>query len=221
MRKAPAAETDRVPRARNAARTREDILRAAFDEFADRGLAGARMEVIAAAVGARKASLYYYFASKEDLYVAVLEHAYRHMRDAEQSWQIIHLPPAEALATLVRLTYDYDQANPKFVRIVCNENLHYGAFITRAADPQALNRPILDTLRTVLDRGQAEGLFRPDVDALELHYVISALCFFSVSNRHTFQAIFRHDPAHASNVTRRRDVAVETVMRYVLTHPPA
>jgi len=220
MTNAPAARANRVPRARNAARTREDILRAAFAEFADRGLAGARMDVIAEAVGSRKASLYYHFASKEDLYVAVLEAAYRHMRDAEQSWELLHLPPVEALTRLVRLTYDYDQSNPGFVRIVSNENLLHGAFIGRAADPKRLNRPILDTLQAVLERGKAEGVFRRSVEALELHYVISALCFFSVSNRYTFQAIFQHEAPPTADPARRREVAVETVLRLALETPP-
>jgi AcrR family transcriptional regulator len=196
--------------------TREDILRAAFDEFADKGLAGARMDDIAAAVGTRKATLYYYFPSKEDLYIAVLGAAYKHMRDAEQSLALEHLPPVDALAALVRFTYDYDNAHPKFVRIVSNENLQYGAFIGRTENPKGLNRPILDTLRAVLDRGQAAGVFRREAGPLDLHYVISALCFFSVSNRHTFHMNFPHEPDMAADPAHRREVIVETVLRSVL-----
>lgn len=207
--------TAAAKRTRDAAQTRADILDAAFVQFADKGLAGARVEEIAAAIGITKATLYHYFPGKDDLYLAVLERAYRRMRDAEQALRIADLPPAEALVAIVGFTFDFDQANPGFIRLVANENLLHGAFIGRMPDPQSLNRPIIDTIRRVLDAGKAEGVFRPDADALEVHFLISALCFFSVSNRHTFHTLFREEPALKAGPARRRTLIVETVMRAV------
>ena len=60
------------PRKLDAARTREDILAVAGEEFAEHGLSGARVDAIAARMRTTKRMIYYYFGSKERLYLAVL-----------------------------------------------------------------------------------------------------------------------------------------------------
>lgn len=205
--------------ARDAERTREAILRAARAAFAEKGLAGARVEEIAAEAGITKATLYHHFPTKDDLFRDVLARAYRGVRDAERALDLDGLDPADALAALVRATFDYDNAHPDFVRLVLDENLHRGAHIARMPDREALNRPALHLLRGILAAGERAGTFRAGLAPLELHYVISALCFFSVSNRHTFHALFAGTPEHAAALARRREVAVETVLRFVLIHP--
>ncbi len=204
---------------RDAERTRAAILRAANDAFAEKGLAGARVDEIAAAAGITKATLYHHFPTKHDLFTEVLARAYRGVRDAERALDLEGLPPAEALAALVRATFDHDNAHPDFVRLVLDENLHRGAHIARMPDRDSLNRPALDLLRGILSAGEAAGVFRPGLDALELHYVVSALCFFSVSNRHTFHALFAGTPEHAAAVARRRGAAVEAALRFALRNP--
>ena len=52
---------------------------------------------------------------------------------------------------------------------------------------------MIQTITDIIARGQADGVFRADVDPLDVHLMISALCFFRVSNRHTFGAIFSVD----------------------------
>jgi AcrR family transcriptional regulator len=204
---------------RDAERTRAAILAAARAAFAAKGLAGARVDEIAAAAGITKATLYHHFPTKDGLFTDVLAQAYRGVRDAERALDLDGLAPAEALAALVRATFDYDNDHPDFVRLVLDENLHRGAHIARLPDRGSLNRPALDLLRGILSAGEAAGVFRPGLDPLELHYVVSALCFFSVSNRHTFHALFAGTPEHAAALARRREAAVEAALRFVLRNP--
>ena len=83
--------------------------------------------------------------------------------------------------------------HPDFVRLVMNENIHQAAHIGELASIRTRNRAVIKTLRTLLDRGIAAGVFRSDIEPVELHMSISALCFYNVSNRYTFSKIFERD----------------------------
>ena len=109
-------------------RTRADIVTVATREFSQKGLAGARIDVIAEAMRTSKRMIYYYFGSKEGLYIRVLEEAYRRIRDIEKSLHLDDLAPEDALRRLVGFTVDYQLANPDFIRIVMTENIHRASF---------------------------------------------------------------------------------------------
>jgi AcrR family transcriptional regulator len=204
-----------VPRTNDPERTMADILEVATHEFSEHGLAGARIDVIAEAMRTSKRMIYYYFGSKEGLYLAVLEHAYRRIRTIEADLHLEDLPPVEALRKLVGHTVDYQYANPDFVRLVMNENILKGAYLARSKAIQKLNVPAIDRLREVYERGVKEGVFRAGLDAIDLHMTISALSFFNVANRHSFALIFKRDTAQPAVIAARRAVIVETVVRYV------
>lgn len=180
-------------RVRDADRTRADILSVATREFADRGYAGARINDIAAKTSTTKRMIYYYFGGKEQLYIAVLEAAYLRIRTLEQQLDVEHLHPVEAIRELAGITFDHHEAHPDFVRLVSIENIHRAAHIARSTVLTGLATPALDVLDAILQRGRAAGLFRDDVDALDVHQVISAYCIFRIANRHTFGAIFGRD----------------------------
>ncbi len=180
-----------------------------------RGLSGARVDSIADRAKVNKALIYYYFDSKEGLYRAVLERCYGHIRMSESAVELDSLPPEEALRQHVRLTFDYHNMHPDFVRLVMNENIHQAAHIGELASIRTRNRAVIKTLRTLLDRGIDAGLFRSDVDPVELHMSISALCFYNVSNRYTFAKIFERDMTSAGAVTARREVVVDMIMRWM------
>jgi AcrR family transcriptional regulator len=196
-------------------RTTADILAIATREFADKGLAGARIDEIAAATRTSKRMIYYYFGSKEGLYVAVLEEAYRRIRSIEAELHLEDLPPEDALRKLVGFTYDYQLANPDFIRLVMTENIHRGEFLAQSKSIQQLNVPAIDAVKTVYQRGVKAGVFRNDVDPVDLHMSISALSFFNVANRHTFGLIFKRDFDSPRAVGARRDNIVEMIVRYV------
>jgi AcrR family transcriptional regulator len=205
---------DRV-RVNDPDRTMANILKVATAEFADKGLAGARIDEIAALTNTSKRMIYYYFGSKEALYVAVLEEAYRRIRRIESELHLEDLAPEQALRTLVGFTVDYQLANPDFIHLVMNENMHRGEYISKSTTIQELNIPVIHAVRDVYQRGVATGVFRPDVDPVDLHMSISALCFFNVANRHTFGAIFKRSLDTTAATAQRRESIIEMVFRFL------
>ena len=197
-------------------RTRADILEVATHEFAEKGLSGARIDEIADRTRTSKRMIYYYFEGKEGLYRAVLEAAYGRVRATEAGLHLEDKPPLEALADLVRFTFDHHMANPDFIRLVMVENIHHGANIDALDNIQAVNRPVIDNIRRICERGVAAGVIRADVDPIDVHMSISALCFFNVSNRHTFSRIFGVDMTSPEPVERRRQQVVRMLLRYVM-----
>jgi AcrR family transcriptional regulator len=203
------------PRTNDPARTMADIIEVATHEFSEKGLAGARIDVIAEAMRTSKRMIYYYFGSKEALYIAVLEEAYRRIREIEAGLHLEDLAPEDALRKLVGFTVDYQLANPDFIRLVMNENIHRGEFLAQSKTIQKLNVPAINAVREVYERGVKAGVFRSGLDPVDLHMSISALSFFNVANRHTFALIFKRDLESPAAVVARRDSIVEMVVRSV------
>jgi len=189
------ATTDEAPpvRRRDPERTRAELLEVATRMFAETGFSGARVDEIAEQTATTKRMLYYYFGSKEGLYLAVLENAYRGIRSAEQELHAGDLPPVEALRRIAELTYDHHLNHSEFIRLVSIENIHRGQFIRRLDTLRTLNQPAVSVLDGVLERGRADGTLRADVDALDVHLLISSYCFFQVANQHTFGYLFERD----------------------------
>lgn len=196
-------------------RTRAEILEVATREFAEKGLAGARVDVIAEATRTSKRMLYYYFGSKEGLYIAVLEAEYRRIREAEAALHLEDLPPEDALRKLVASTVDYHLGHPDFARLVMTENVHRGEYLAQSSVIQNLNVPAIDAVHTVYRRGLEAGVFRSGLDPVDLHMTISALALFNITNRHTFSLIFQRDLDTPAALIARRDSIVETVVRFV------
>jgi AcrR family transcriptional regulator len=212
---APAKRAKAEPRTNDPERTRADIIEVATHEFSEKGLAGARIDVIAEAMATSKRMIYYYFGSKEALYVAVLEEAYRRIRQIEADLHLEDLAPEDALRKLVGFTVDYQLANPDFIRLVMNENIHRGEFLGQSKMIQTLNVPAINAVRQVYERGVKAGVFRSGIDAVDLHMSISALSFFNVSNQHTFSLIFKRDLTSPAAIVARRDSIIEMVVRFV------
>ncbi|HET6705108.1 TetR/AcrR family transcriptional regulator [Amycolatopsis sp.] len=188
-----AAPSSEAERQRDKDRTRADILAVATREFADKGYTGARVDEIAARTSTTKRMIYYYFGGKEQLYIAVLEQAYSALRTSEARLDVEHLEPEEALRQLAELTFDHHEANPDFIRLVSIENIHHAEHLSRSEVLAGLADPALGGITRILERGRKAGLFREDVDALDIHMLISSFCVFRLANRHTFQAIFGRD----------------------------
>lgn len=212
---APGASGSGLERVRDRDRTRADILEVATREFADKGFAGARVDEIAAKTSTTKRMIYYYFGSKERLYVAVLERAYAVIRSVEQELDVEHLEPAEAVRRLAALTFDHHESHPDFVRLVSIENIHNAEFLSRSEMLPGLATPALDVLGRILERGRADGVFRDDVDPLDVHMLISAFCVFRTANRHTFRAIFNRDLLDPARREHYRTMLGEVVLDYL------
>ena len=204
-----------APRTNDPERTMADIIEVATHEFSEKGLAGARIDVIAEAMRTSKRMIYYYFGSKEGLYVRVLEEAYRRIRAIEAELHLEDLRPEDALRRLVGFTVDYQLANPDFIRLVMTENIHRGEYLAQSKLIQKLNVPAIEGLRGVYERGVRDGVFRSGIDAVDLHMSISALSFFNTANRHTFALIFKRDFDSSAAVVARRDSIIEMIVRFV------
>ncbi|MDE2363430.1 MAG: TetR family transcriptional regulator [Hyphomicrobiales bacterium] len=217
MKSVPTSDEGVSPRRKNDPdRVKRNIIEVATAEFASNGLSGARVDEIAAKTATSKRMIYYYFGSKEGLYLAVLEQAYAGIRSLDSGVEFDGLPPDVALRRLVEITFDYHEANPDFIRLVSIENIHRAEHLRRSATIRSINDTAIEGLAGILKRGQKAGLFRPDIDPLDVHLLISALCFFRVSNRSTFSAIFDVDFAARKTRESQRKLVVEAVVRLVL-----
>jgi AcrR family transcriptional regulator len=212
LKQGPAAQRQRDPE-----QTRAEILQVAADEFARDGFAGARVDRIAAQMRTTKRMIYYYFGSKEELYLAVLERAYAAIRQAEQNIDVDHLDPVAAVRRLAELTFDHHEANPGFIRLVSIENIHRAEHLRRSPEIAGLNMPAIDLLARILDRGYASGAFTRRVDAIDLHMMISAFCVFRIANQHTFGVIFDRDLIRPDLRDHYREMLGDMVVNYMVS----
>lgn len=211
----PEAEGARKARKNNPEKTRENILQAAITEFVEQGLAGARVDAIAERTATSKRMIYYYFGSKEQLYVECLVKLYGDIRKTEHSLELESLPADQAIRRLVEFTFDHHDRNVDFVRIVCTENIHYGEYVKQSPAIREMSSLVLQALGRTLERGVAEGVFRPGIEVIDLHMLMSSFCFYRVSNRHTFGDIFQIDLADEQVKARHKQMICESVMGYI------
>jgi AcrR family transcriptional regulator len=196
-------------------RTKANILEVAAAEFGEKGLAGARIDEIAALTQTSKRMIYYYFGSKEGLYLAVLEESYRRVRATEEELHLQDLEPEQALRRLVAFTFDHHLHNENFIRLVMDENINRGQYLAQSRRIQELNVPAIAAIRHLYERGVESGVFRRGLDPVDIHASISALSFFNVSNRHTFGLIFKIDPMSRAYVAHRRESVIDMVLRFL------
>src|SRR6516225_6070415 len=170
-RKIPAARPQRRTGVREAAAqaTRESILRAATKVFARYGYDGGSVEKISKAAKSYDRMIYYYFGSKEGLFIAVLEGIYRRMDEAEAALDLDASRPVEALTALVRFVLGYYRKNPDFVTLLNTENLHKGRHIAKSLRAREYSSQAISIIREIMARGVAQGLFRADVAPRDLY----------------------------------------------------
>jgi AcrR family transcriptional regulator len=203
-------------RTRDADRTQQEILRAAMDEFAERGLGGARIDSIAERAGVNKRLIYYYFGAKDELFLAVLEQTYADIREAERALHLEMANPADAVRRLVAFTWNHYLAHPEFLTLLNSENLHRARHLKQSKRIREMNSPLIQTLADVLERGRSEGLFRGGVDPVHLYISIAGLAYFYLSNNHTLSTIFGRDLMSPKALSERLSHITEVVMGYVL-----
>jgi AcrR family transcriptional regulator len=211
----PAKNRAAGQRVQDPEKTKADILKVATLEFGEKGLAGGRIDAIAAATQTSKRMLYYYFGSKEGLYLAALEHSYRKVREMESALHLDDMEPVAALRCLVTVSFDHHMNNENYIRLVMSENINRGRYLAQSPNIQELNRPVISTLRAIYERGVAAGVFRSGLDPADIHASISALAFFNVSNRHTFGLIFQVANQSPSYIANRRENVNQMILRYV------
>jgi len=203
-------------RVRDADRSQSTILAAARDEFAEHGLGGARVDRIAERAGLNKRLIYYYFEDKEKLFQAVLEQAYRDIREQEMGLHLLDLEPPAAVRRLIEFTWDYYLAHPEFMTLLNSANLHKARHLEGSKRARELNSPLVETLAAVLERGRREGSFRGGVDPVQLYVSIAGLSYFYLSNSHTLSAIFGRDLLAPKARSERLSHMTDVILGYLL-----
>lgn len=194
---------------------RQRIFDAARAEFADKGLAGARIDVIAEVANSNKRMIYYYFESKESLYLAVLEDAYIDMRRQESALDLKNLDPIEAIRKLVRFKFNYCETHPHLIGLLSGENMLGARFLRQSTRLRELHASLVGTIGSLLKEGVKRGEFRDDVDPLELYMSVAALSYFYFSNRATLATAFDRPLDSPAAQRRRREHAVDVILGYL------
>ena len=134
--------------------------------------------------------LYHYFGDKEALWLAVLEHAYLHIRSEERELDVSRLSPVVGMRRLVEFTVGYVQSHPEFISLLLGENLHRARYLRRSRKVRDMHTSLLGVIADLLKRGTVPACFAAGVDPAELYITIAALGFFYFSNIHTLSTIF-------------------------------
>ena len=203
-------------RTRDADRTQQTILRAAMDEFSQAGLGGARVDGIAERAGVNKRLIYYYFGSKERLFLAALETTYADIREAERALRLESLEPPEAVRRLVEFTWRHYLKHPEFLMLLNSENLHRARHLKQSKRVREMNSPLVQLLGDLLERGRRDGVFRGGVDPVHLYISIAGLAYFYLSNNPTLSTIFGRDLMTPKALSERLSHITEVVMGYLL-----
>jgi AcrR family transcriptional regulator len=202
---------------RDPEQTRQRILDAAKAEFSRVGLGGARVDRIALEAGANKRMLYYYFGNKEDLFLAVLEYTYEHIRSAEKGLHLEEVEPIEAIRRLVAFTWTYYLEYPEFLNLLNSENLHQARHLKNSGKVRTMHSPFINMIGEILERGARAGAFRKGVDPIQLYISIAGLSYFYLGNNYTLSAIFGRDLKAPKAKAERVAHMTEMVLGY-LTH---
>jgi AcrR family transcriptional regulator len=200
---------------RDPVRTREAILTAAMQEFTAKGLNGARVDTIATRSRVNKRMIYHYFGDKAGLYLAVLEKTYTAIRMAEIGLQLSDRDPVDGMKQLVQFTWNYFIQHPEFLSLLGTENLHRARYLKQSRRIRDLHSPLIDMISKLLERGARIGVFRPDVEAVQLYITIAALGFFYLSNRHTLSTIFGRELDTPERLATRGRHIEEVVLGYL------
>ncbi|MFT5651736.1 MAG: AcrR family transcriptional regulator [Yoonia sp.] len=204
---------------RNADVAKADLIQSAGREFAKKGFALAGIEAIAEPTGLNKKMIYHYFGSKEGLYIAVLEAAYVGIREMEESLGLDRLAPLDAIQKLVEATWDYYVANPAFLALVNQENLLRATYLKKSGVVKIRTSTLLNRVKSVLDRGVADGTIRPGINPMQLNHSIAALGFYYLNNRFTNAELYSFDHMTPEALATRREFNADLIMTYVMAVP--
>jgi TetR/AcrR family transcriptional regulator len=203
---------DIKPRRRDPAATRKKLLTAARREFASSGLAGARVDEIAARAGVNKQLVYHYFGDKDALYLAVLEWVYEEIRSKERQLNLEGLPPERAIKKLIESSFDHLAAHPDFIVLLNDENRSGARHVRGSRKLEAMHSPLVSLVSTILGQGVKAGIFRKGINPVHLYISIAGLSYFYFSNTPTLSAIFGKDLSGQAARQARRKHVVDLVM---------
>lgn len=173
--------------------TSESILEAAEFVFSRSGYAGATVERIAKQAKCYESLIYYHFGSKDKLFSEVLQNAYRKLTEAEQKLKLDFKQPESALSEIILFLWNYYQKHPELIILLNTENLHKGKHVAKLKTFSEYLSPAVSIIRRTIDSGARQGIFRDDIDVIDLYIAIMGLGYFYLSNRYTLSAFLDKD----------------------------
>lgn len=200
-------------RVAQADRSRAAILKAAVSLFSRQGYAGARTEQIASLAKCNERMIYYYFGSKDQLFVCVLESIYERFNRAEARQRFDLSRPEEAVRQMVTFIWGYYLKHPEFITILGTENLLKGVHARKSGNLRALSGKAVGVLQPIIRAGQEQGLFREDIELNHVYLMIASLCYFYNSNLHTLSCFLDDGLATAEQKQRWLDFICDLVLR--------
>ena len=205
-------------RQRDSQKSREDILNAAEQEFADKGIFGARIDEIAARADINKRMIYEYYGNKEELYKAVLAAVYQRLSRMEVGLLSTELPSTEAIKKIISLYFDFLRDNPTYVSLILWENLNKGKYI-ESMDFSGIKDPSFELLRKIVNKGKKEGIFRQDIDSEQIILSLLTYTFSYFSNKYTLSKLLGRQLANEENIHKRVENVTEMFLQYMCTNP--
>ncbi len=204
---------------RTPALSKERIIKAAIAEFALKGLDGARVDEVARRSGISKNLLYHHVGNKDRLFTAALESTYQTIRERQREFLARRMDPETGVRQLVHLLMSIWVDHPEYGKLLASENFHGGKHVKRSKRIGEMYQNVLAALNDLLQRGVAQGVFRPGIDAIDLYISISSLSAYYVAHQHTLNAIFNIDVMNPQRLRKREDHIVDVILRYVLRRP--
>jgi AcrR family transcriptional regulator len=209
-----------VPRSLRHARdlsTARRIVATAEEIFAERGLAGARMDEIARAAKVNKALLYYYFRSKEELHRFVLEALLSQLRARVGEEGADALSSRKRLSAIVDHFFDFVLAHPNYPRLIQREIMSRGPNMGWIV--AEYYRPLHGRLVRLIEEGISLGEFRR-VDARNAAVTVVSIMVHYFAAAPVLRSVLGHDPLRPREVAKRRE-AVQDFLEHGLFRPGA
>ena len=195
-----------------AERTRQAILRAAEDLFAERGLAGTRLEDVAEVVGIRRASIVYYFRDKPDLYDAVLADVLGGFYERLEAALTTANTLSAAIESAVSAWVDYIAARPSLARLLLREVADGSP-----SRPPALQRhtaPFFSLVQQLLRDHEGDPLTSaPPIDPVHLASTIAGATVFFVAAMPALLPGSGFDPLDARQIESHKNEILEITRR--------
>lgn len=195
--------------------TSSTILDAAEFVFARHGYAGATVKLISKQAKCYESLIYYHFGSKDKLFAAVLKNAYQKLIKAEQALSLDMDSPEKALSEIVLFMWNYYQKNPELIILLNTENLLKGKHLSKLDSMDEFLSPALAVVAEVVQRGSKSGVFRQDINVMDLYTTIMGLGYFYLSNRYTLTMFLGHDLMAKKERLRWGQVMVDTILATV------
>lgn len=193
---------------------KEAVMNAAEEEFAGKGLYGARVDEIARLSGINKRFIYRMFENKEELYKAVLIRAYKKMASAEAEIFTKCETCEETIKKVIKGYFEYLRNNPSYINLILWENLNKGEYVS-GLDFSEIKNKVVDYILETIKEGIENGEFKEDIKPEQILLSILTFTFSYFSNRYTLSNLLNNKIDFSKDYLKRIDNVTEMILTYI------